>query len=733
MKRGSNVKTIKTLLIAICIIGLLSPLSAARKKKSGVDFKANDMLNRGLEFITQGDKDRGLELIKSIPQQYPSSPVRYNAYQALGSYYLKKKDYTKAVSFFKLSAASNDEEIQAESFYQSGICYYNLNSYDRAFGTLRKVIANYPNSIYANEAFYYIGMCHFKLKRWSRAVEALELVGTRVVELDASEIVKAESSQRLFIKIKDIDLVVLPREDGKAAFKVQVQTEKGDTEIVEMSHLGKTNSEFIGSIQTKSGKAQAKDGTLQTVGNEKVSVTYLDKNTLEGKTDKKLIAKVEMVSTASVGFTDGAYKEFVEGVFAGQKFFITVKDFDRNISDKKDKFTVKVAVRYKVKKEEDLSKDGIQLDDEDEIIETRDSMEITLEETSEHSGIFAGNAMVAASGTPESEKADLSYVVGDYLQMEYTDEVNLTGERRELLAKAVILNSGIQDVRIVHREVDSNTVKAKKELIEAKIFLKLSDIFKNVGLVEQATEKADESLKRVNNVIDLTRKFRLKREIAEEAFNVKWDTYIVKNDYGRAISTCNQLIQLYPDSTLIDKALMKVAQAKMSVGTTQAANESIKILEGITKLKSSELKPEAQFMIATAREKLAIQSARIQGKAQANLSSAMSAYKKCLDMYPDSKYAGESLEKISNFYLSTQDYQRTVELIEQVFQDYPDASFLDVMLYKWAFAAYKTGNMELAKEKAEQLVNDYPNSKFSSKATKMITIISGANNTEENK
>ena len=730
MRKGKPMKAFKHIIMILCVVGLLSPLSAARKKKSGVDYKANDMLSRGLDFISQGEKDRGLELIKSIPQQYPASPVKFKAYQALGKIFLEKKDYTQAVQFFKLAAASTDEEVQADSYYQSGICYFSLNSYDRAFSTLRKVISNYPNSIYANEAFYYIGMCHFKLKRWSRSVEALELVGTRVVELSSETTVKAESSQRLFIKIKDIDLVALVREEGKAAFKVKVVTESGDTEIIDMIHLGKTNQEYLGSVQTVSAKAKANDGVLQTIGNEKVTVTYVDKNTIEGKVDQQIIAKVEMVSTASVGFTDGAYREFVKGVFAGQKFFIRIKDFDRDISDKKDKFTINVAVRYKVKKEEDLTKDGIQLDEE-EIIETRDSMELTLEETAPHSGLFAGYAMVAANNTPDSKAAELTFVNGDYLQLEYTDEVNLIGETRELMAKAVILNSGIQDVRIVHREVDSKTIKAKKQLIEAKIFLKLSDIFKNVGLGEQSLVKAEQGLELVNNVIELTRQYRLKRKIAEEAFNVKWDIYIVKGDYTRAIYTCNQLIALYPDSTLIDKALMRVAQAKMSLDTAESTQDAIEILGGITKLKSSDLKPEAQFMIATATEKLAIVSARIRGNNKVNLSIAMTAYKKCLDLYPDSEFAGKALEKISNFYLATKDYQRTVELMEQVFQDYPDASFLDVMLYKWAYSAYKIRDFELAREKAEQLVNDYPNSKFSANATKMVAKID-TNSKKEN-
>ena len=107
-----------------------------------------------------------------------------------------------------------------------------------------------------------------------------------------------------------------------------------------MKNLGKSDSEFIGSILTQSAKPKLSDGILQTAGNEIVDVTYTDENTESGKTNHKVISQVEMVSGASAGFTNGAFNEFVEGTAGGKKFFVSVKDFDRNISDKKDKITI---------------------------------------------------------------------------------------------------------------------------------------------------------------------------------------------------------------------------------------------------------------------------------------------------------------------------------------------------------------------------------------------------------
>ena len=94
----------------------------------------------------------------------------------------------------------------------------------------------------------------------------------------------------------------------------------------------------------------------------------------------------------------------------------------------------------------------------------------------------------------------------------------------------------------------------------------------------------------------------------------------------------------------------------------------------------------------------------------------MLEYKKCADNYPDSIFAGKSLEKIADFYIEVEDYPRVVELMQQVFTDYPDAEFLDSMLLKWAIASYQLGDLQTSLAKCEQLLSDYPNSEATRKS-----------------
>ncbi len=723
----------KTIFILICASVLFTPfgLEAARQSKRRSDseadrteYKANDLLNRGLELIAQKQEERGLKIIQSVPEMYPESKAKFKAYVALGDYYISKYNYDAAVKQLLLASKSEDEDVQAESLYRTGICYYNLNQYDKAFMILRRVTNEFPWSVYANESFYYIGMCHFKLKNWTRAIEALEMVGTSV-PLDNNIDKPAELGQRLFVKVYDKDLIVLL--DNNEKIKVTLESSKGDKEEIELDVLGKSGTYYLGSIQTVPGEAVPGDGIMQCMGTDKIKVIYNDQNTETGERNQRVITSVDLVSSASIGFTDGAYREYTKGVFGDQEFFVRVKDLDRNVSNQKDSVNVRVFTEYKQEKEKDYTHRGVDLEDQEDVYITRDSINLKLIESDPFSGIFVGSAKLTEAQSTNNITSDdniLHAQKGDSIILEYVDEYNISQDENKLVTyKAEVLIGAIQDVKIEHREIDSIQVKAQKDLIEGKIYRKLGQIFKDVGLTKQANEKAEEGLQRVNSVIRIGMKASLDRSIMEEAFNVKWDLFLIQGKLNDAISTCKTLIKLYPDSPLVDRALMKVATAKLESKNPQENEQAIRILKGILGLQNSTLKAEAQFMIAESVEQKLL--SRYQGRSSANadFSPAMVEYKKVVDNYPDSMFSGQSLEKISNYYISTKDYNRAIEMMEQVFQDYPDASFLDQMLYKWTVAAYRLGQLDVAQQKCDQLLSEYPHSQFAERAKQIRGIL----------
>ncbi|GAG45209.1 unnamed protein product, partial [marine sediment metagenome] len=239
---------------------------------------------------------------------------------------------------------SEDERQRAEALYRVGICHYNMNNFDKAFVSLRKVTNDYPWTVYANEAFYYIGQCHVKLGRWAKAIEALKMVGTSV-PTNVKGGTFSEAGQRLYVKIFDKDLVVLMASEEK--LKLTLNTKSGDKEEIVAEPLGRSGAYYIGSIMTILGNPAPGDGKLQIIGGDVATVSYTDKNTKSGKRNQKIATTVRMVSSAVAGFTDGAYREYTKGVFGDSACFMRVKDLDRDLTDKKDNVTVKVCTQYK--------------------------------------------------------------------------------------------------------------------------------------------------------------------------------------------------------------------------------------------------------------------------------------------------------------------------------------------------------------------------------------------------
>jgi tetratricopeptide (TPR) repeat protein len=110
--------------------------------------------------------------------------------------------------------------------------------------------------------------------------------------------------------------------------------------------------------------------------------------------------------------------------------------------------------------------------------------------------------------------------------------------------------------------------------------------------------------------------------------------------------------------------------------------------------------------------------------------AAMPAYRRCAELYPDSKFAGDSLAKVVEVYMGTEDYAQADDLLEKVFTEYPDAKFLDMMLLKWVLVAFKRGDFTKAKEKCQQLLFEYPSSVYAETARKTLPQIQKAMNVE---
>ena len=132
------------------------------------------------------------------------------------------------------------EQAAAYAEYWTGKVYLMMKDYSRAFRQCEKLIATYPENIWANYAYYSSGTGHFQLKDYERALGAFQLVGTagsermRVVEL----------GRPLRVRVADADLLARA---GSEKLTVTVAATSGDREELAME-AAESRGVYIGRL-----------------------------------------------------------------------------------------------------------------------------------------------------------------------------------------------------------------------------------------------------------------------------------------------------------------------------------------------------------------------------------------------------------------------------------------------------------------------------------------------------
>ncbi|MEO5368356.1 MAG: outer membrane protein assembly factor BamD, partial [Magnetococcus sp. WYHC-3] len=271
--------------------------------------------------------------------------------------------------------------------------------------------------------------------------------------------------------------------------------------------------------------------------------------------------------------------------------------------------------------------------------------------------------------------------------------------------------------------VSDPVIKARRNMVEATAFLELARIFKSMGLMQGAKIKATEGLDRVEFIIRTTE--QIPSEMRQQAMKLKWELQIAEDNLAGAIATCASFNQLFPESPMVDEALMGIARIRLE---NKNYAEAMDVLQKILKLPNSQIKAEAQYMFAETTEAKGVadlesRAAKPEDREATLLKTralAMVQYKICADRYPESPFAGKSLAKMIDYHIEVKNFTQANELLAQIFQDYPDGDFLDSMLLKWVLLAYSSGDYAKAYEKCTQLLFEYPGTTYAEKAKQVL-------------
>ena len=751
-RRRSSVLIASGAVLALVLAGILDadaarkakgprPAEGGEEKAAGAEdssagvggLQAVRLYKRAQELIDVNEKERGLKMLETILDQYPRDPIRYKVRLALGRHYHDARDHGAAIEQLRRveklkkpgeEITGENKDMYVEALYLIGVSHFHMRQYSKAFSVLRRITSRYPDTVWANQAFYYIGMAHFAQEHWNKAIKALSMVGT-FVDPESPLIELVEAGHRFHVKVEDKDLPLLRKMLLKKGKKIEVavETQSGDREIIPIVPLAGRNEVFVGSMITQPGVAEPDNGTIEVVGGDKISVSYVDDNTETGEKDVSRKKTVKVVSTAAMQFTLGTFDAKAVAAFLGKPVYLKVKDVDKDVSDAKDVLTVQVAATYKAEEVEDdydtptmaVDIDKLLIEEEKPSVTVRDEMTVTLTEVGDgdkvHTGVFVGQAIIRRAVEDKSiDTADevLECAMGDKVVASYTDELHGAGDvSTEITARLDVSGEIDNRPRASQDVVPDELLRAKKEVVEAEAFLELARIFNGMGLKNTATAKAETGLDKVSFTIE-EEDAPIPQSLREKAYRLMWEMYLEQEEYGKAMAVCEIFSRKFPDSPLVGQALMGIAKVLQDKGDHQRA---IGVLKKIIALADSFAKPEAQWRIAEIAQKTGLK-----GDGMTISEQAVKEYRTVAQKYPDSEFAGPALGKIVDYHIETKDYTAANELLEQIFLDYQDEKFLDSMLMKWVIVAYRTGDLQKARDKCQQLIFEHPGSKHAKKA-----------------
>jgi len=737
--------------------------SRRARVSADMDRRAKHLYDKAIELMEYKQYDRGLEMLNSVVRDNQGTMLAHMAHMAIGKHYLDQRKYKECLSHFMLltrllapvpGETQTEEEVELynESLFQAGLANYQSGQYAAGFPLFRRLTEVAGKTKWANMAYFYIGMSHYNLKNWNKAIDSLSLVGTEVSEEGAEttdegeDLGRIEIGQRFYAKIEDADVPIM-RKLGQP-IKAIVQVSSGDKEIITGAPVPGKKHEMLASAPTELGAPVQDDGKIQMIGGDILTVTYIDDSTLAGEKEVSRSGKVRAVSTGTVGFYLGDYSTPAYIAYPGQPQVVMLRDADLDKTPQAETITLTISARYKVEAKEAAETDDLldifALEDEEEDAwKERDSITITLEErlkpdstaTEIRTGIFAGKIKLEPVGEGVEPKSDDDVLHTDELDellVTYTDEVHLYGDNpRESDSKIKVsgsVNSGVTaDQYVVFEEL----LKARKGSVEAEALAGLGEIYKDMGLDQRATLRAKEALGKVDPII-INRK-KLPSDIVENAFRLKWESELIKDDFAAATATCLAFNRLYPESVLADQALMTLGRSLVDRGDFEQA---VSVYGRVLQLENPISGAEAQFRIGEAlqrqaEEKIESEDAHNSKWGKAGLSkatalqnamgAAIAAYRKTYQNYPESSFAADALGRVVRHYVDTEAFAQAADLLESVFNEYPDAAFLDEMLMLWAKVAYRMGDNAMAQTKLRQLIFDYPTSKQAGEARKMLS------------
>ena len=326
----------------------------------------------------------------TVKNRYAETPQAIEAEFGIGETFLAQKVYDQAELVFEKLANSRELDVVIRAEFLRGVLSHRRGDRDEARVIFRSVLDRVPSITLANKALYSLSEVYRDEERYIDQLNLLRTVG----RLGRDSKRTHPPGLPLSIVVQDSDLGI---SRGHNRIPVIVTTEPGgDYEEVFLISGGAGKGLFRVDLATELGPVKKGDRKLQVTGKDKIRCDYPDAFKQEFK--KVPLSDVDIIIASDGEFSissslviDSKEETFSERlerearereeadqrvsqqrpanqIKPGNPVYLRVKDKDRDFGDEFDQVVVKLTA------------------------ESGDQVQVTLKETSPHSGVFEGTA-----------------------------------------------------------------------------------------------------------------------------------------------------------------------------------------------------------------------------------------------------------------------------------------------------------------------------------------------------
>lgn len=480
---------------------------------------------------------------------------------------------------------------------------------------------------------------------------------------------------------------------------------------------------------------------LEITGSDKITVEYFDEVGPEGPNEQaKSIRRdaIDVASDARIALLTPDGAQPISQAVLGGSILLQVEDADRDVSDKPDTLTVTLcAVERPDEKLLELRAQTAAKPDQKPaerqtpglvappttqpseilplVVEGAKHIDVTLTETSPHSGLFSASLPLTKDGAQ-----NLPLDPKKQLRLAYRDDLAIRNKDGFVHAAQIdcIEDRGGSVAAVRYRQTQ---LDLQAKLARAVASGEIGKIYLELGLDSRGKSYLAAAQADCREVAQAAGKSPL----GEESLYHSWRIYFYAGLLDESVAAANRLIQSYPLSEYCDDAMLAIGEASLEQG--KKANEE-SVANGRPASLNRDLQRAVNQLDSLVKKypnsPLAPQSLFLIGQAKISAGqTGLDAFEQLAKQFPDSGFAAKGLIQAADYYVSIADYRRAQEYFGRVLIDYPDSPQRGDVLLRRGVCQFKLGQNADALGTLYQVAEEHSGTDLAAEARKYINSI----------